>query len=423
MAEKNKTGIPEVLAIAVLLLFIWRQTHKKKTLDIKSVPPVTSADAELAAEGFDLNSYCRNIVYRPLMNEALVSDDLIGLGWCAKGDTSMIDKSKGFGDDYADVQAKAYEQMKQDEAEYLKSKYVIQFRLINSGSVKLTTSILNTTQDSSVFAPPLAPPPAPPAPGPPSAPVAAAASGISDSGFTASWSSVPEALGYYLDVAYDNLFTSMVPGYNNMVLGPVVSALVTPIASGTDYYYRVRSFNLDGVSASSNTINTRTQSVYNDYFLPSQDEAIAMYANLSSFSVGGFTAGIYYSSTENGSNGATAIDFSTGSGVFSLKGTAQKVRACRSFIIAHGTYALRDIGPAAGLVFKVVDNGDGTDTVYEAGAADTSASAAWSNIVSVLIGTTLATIGTGKANTSAITSQVGHVTSAAKLCKDLIVVV
>jgi hypothetical protein len=419
MEEKKKSGFLEVIAIGVLLYMLWRMTHKRDVLGISDAPAV-KPDEFTPDPSFNLNNYCSKVTYRPLSPNDLQMNPFL-VGWCSRGDGSAFDASKGFGDAYADEQAKAWEKQKADESAFISEMSVVQFRLINSTGSKLTTNILNTTQDSSLFTPPSSPPPAPPVPGPPAAPTAGPSSGITDTGFYAGWTAVAEALGYYLDVAYDSLFTSMVPGYNNKILGLVVSAPVTPIGSGTDYYYRVRSFNLDGVSANSNVVLTRTQTVYGDYFLPSQDEAIAMHTNLFNFGVGGFTAGVYYSSTENGANGATAIDFATGMGVYSPKGTPQRVRACRSFIVATGTYALRDVAPAGGLVFAVVNNGDGTDTVYEASPSDQSASTAWSNITSVLIGTTLATIGTGKQNTLDIISQIGHLGGAAQLCTNLVI--
>jgi hypothetical protein len=53
-----------------------------------------------------------------------------------------------------------------------------------------------------------------------------------------------------------------------------------------------------------------------------------------------------------------------------------------------------------------------------ASLADISASAAWSNVTSTLIGITAQSPIDGQANTNAIIAQPGHTTSAAKLCDD-----
>lgn len=84
-------------------------------------------------------------------------------------------------------------------------------------------------------------------------------------------------------------------------------------------------------------------------------------------------------------------------------------------------YALRDTGPAGGLIFY--DKGSYSDgwRYLEAAPNDQSTSQAWSNITNVAVGGTYADIGTGQANTNAIIGQSGHIESAAQLCDDLTV--
>ncbi len=90
----------------------------------------------------------------------------------------------------------------------------------------------------------------------PIAPVATDATSINTTGFTANWNSVTGATGYYLDVATDENFSagSFVTDLENKDVSNVTSYLVTGIASGTAYYYRVRAYNTSGTSTNSNEI-------------------------------------------------------------------------------------------------------------------------------------------------------------------------
>ena len=92
----------------------------------------------------------------------------------------------------------------------------------------------------------------------PSAPVASAGTGVTSSQITANWAASAGATGYYLDVATDSGFTSMVSGYSNLSVLNVLTYNVTGLASGTTYYYRVRAANSCGSGTSSGTIITTT---------------------------------------------------------------------------------------------------------------------------------------------------------------------
>ncbi|MBS0632467.1 MAG: immunoglobulin domain-containing protein [Verrucomicrobia bacterium] len=94
----------------------------------------------------------------------------------------------------------------------------------------------------------------------PLAPAALTARNINEVGFTARWSASANATGYRLDVATDSAFASLVAGYSNLDVGPVLGATVTGLSIDTTYYYRVRAYNSSGTSASSNTITVRVQS-------------------------------------------------------------------------------------------------------------------------------------------------------------------
>jgi hypothetical protein len=90
-------------------------------------------------------------------------------------------------------------------------------------------------------------------------PVANAASGITANSFAANWNAVPSATSYYLDVATDNGFLSILPAYNNLNVGNVTTYNVTGLTlCNTTYYYRLRANSGCGTSVNSNTINTTT---------------------------------------------------------------------------------------------------------------------------------------------------------------------
>lgn len=94
--------------------------------------------------------------------------------------------------------------------------------------------------------------------GAPAATTASAASSVTSDGFTANWGGVVDATTFYLDVATDAGFTSMVTGYNNLNVGNVTSYAVTGLNCNTTYYYRLRAANPCGTSANSNTISQLT---------------------------------------------------------------------------------------------------------------------------------------------------------------------
>lgn len=292
----------------------------------------------------------------------------------------------------------------------------------------------------------------------PDAVVAIAASDITSSSFTANWYFIENASEYYLDVATDSAFTSMVAGYNNLSVGFVNEYPVVGLNDAYTYYYRVRGANWIGTGDSSNTITTTTANetivdadgnVYTyvtigtqqwmvenfrstkyadgtdilfmppsgiDWFLPSKDELNQMYVNLHLFGVGGFATDIYYSSSEDigGSNNVWDQFFGTGAQALHGKTNLYSVRACHTFTAHIGAYSLRDIGPCGGLIFYI----NGT-TYYEAAPADQSNNYAWSNVLVPCAGAQNTAIGSGQGNTTAIVDQIGFTDGAAKLCDDL----
>ena len=451
MAQENNNRVPEIIAVVIVLLLLWRLfRNKPKSFEGQSQADRDAEKIKTQFSGdpdFNLNDYCQKVVYKPLSTNDLRPEQLMGSGWCSRGDRSIIDEDKGFGDDYADKQAQEYIAMKQAEAIMINNKLCIQFRLINTGSAPITTSILDTTQDIGVFDGSYE------GGGPvPPAPQSDPASGINDGGFTANWQAHPAAIGYLLDVATDSGFMSFVPGYNNLDVGNVLSEVIINLEANTNYYYRVRYYTASmSISPNSAIIAVITDPVtdidgnvystvrignkefiqenlavtkyangtpipnltnVSDWFLPSYNELTQMYNELHLYGVGGFTNGFYVSSSEYTGTPTLAmvIDFTDGNNYQTSKGLANRVRACRSFVSVTPTYNLRDLGPAGGRIFYI----NGT-TYYEASPNDVSAAKAFSNIITA-IGTTSYAIGAGVTNTAAIIGQVGHTTSAALIC-------
>ncbi len=153
--------------------------------------------------------------------------------------------------------------------------------------------------------------------------------------------------------------------------------------------------------------------VHDDYFLASRNLLQQMDINLHAFGVGSFSNAYYYSSSEMSDVMAWVWDFQNNINFLSLKSDLQRVRACRFFTSIIGAYNLRDTGPAGGLIFYVHGQ-----EYYECPLIDQSAGKFWSNITTVLIGTTSTDINEGQNNTNEIITQAGHTDSSAKLCDD-----
>ena len=239
-------------------------------------------------------------------------------------------------------------------------------------------------------------------------PVAEDADEIGCDSFIAHWEEETEAVGYYLDVATDALFTAMV--VNNLDIGNLLEYEVTGLTTGITYYYRVRCYDDTDTSDNSNTITVAT--LFCDWFLPARLLLEEISTNLYNSGIGGLSAAIYWSSSEV--NATNALGVIMGGGLSScLKTETHRIRPCREFMDVPGAYSLGDTGPAGGWICYI-----NVLEYYEIAPSDLT-SGTWSNITNVYIGTTGIQIIESQNNTNDIIAQAGHTTSAAKLCDDL----
>jgi hypothetical protein len=86
--------------------------------------------------------------------------------------------------------------------------------------------------------------------------------------FYVNWSGVVGATGYYADVATDQNFTNILPGYENMEVEKNGMFIVEDVNPGNSYFVRMRAYNANGTSKSSSykEFQTRTANV-----LPNMD--------------------------------------------------------------------------------------------------------------------------------------------------------
>ncbi len=93
------------------------------------------------------------------------------------------------------------------------------------------------------------------------APVSSPGTVITSGSFNANWSAFSGAVNYYLDVAYDAAFTSLLSSYTNLNVGNVISYNVSGLYPNITYYYRVRVTNACGLSSNSDVQTITTLAV------------------------------------------------------------------------------------------------------------------------------------------------------------------
>ncbi|MES2141166.1 MAG: fibronectin type III domain-containing protein [Bacteroidota bacterium] len=78
--------------------------------------------------------------------------------------------------------------------------------------------------------------------------------GISCTSFGTCWSLSAGATNYFIDVSTNASFSTFVAGYNNLSMGNVSCRTVSGLATGFNYYYRIRSANACGSSGNSGNL-------------------------------------------------------------------------------------------------------------------------------------------------------------------------
>lgn len=101
---------------------------------------------------------------------------------------------------------------------------------------------------------------APTLPSPPAASSANQATNILQTSFTANWNASATATGYKFDLSTNSGFTTFVSGYNDKDVGNVTSLKITGLNARTQYFYRIRAYNIGGTSDNTNIVAPTTLS-------------------------------------------------------------------------------------------------------------------------------------------------------------------
>lgn len=90
------------------------------------------------------------------------------------------------------------------------------------------------------------------------APTVNPGTGIQETQFTANWTAVAGATGYFLDVSTNPAFNGFVGAYHNLSVGAVNTTIISGLNCNSSYFYRIRAINECGVSANSNFMRVQT---------------------------------------------------------------------------------------------------------------------------------------------------------------------
>ena len=125
----------------------------------------------------------------------------------------------------------------------------------------------------------------------------------------------------YMEAASTDQGTGFVGG----IPGTTTSSDVGSGKANTFYFQHAFHLNIDCIRASTELVSGG----YSDWFLPSLDELNLMFTNLQVNALGGFSLGVYWSSTALTTTTLSAIDFNSGKQV--LTKDTYRVRAARTF--------------------------------------------------------------------------------------------
>lgn len=219
-------------------------------------------------------------------------------------------------------------------------------------------------------------------------PTSNAATDILETSFTANWTAVTGAQGYYLDVSTLSDFSSFVTGFENLDVGNVTTySVAINLTSGTDYYYRVRAYHDGGAdgpdftSGNSGTQSLKTRS------LPTMSCGNATTINQTSATVqaelldnGGSTItqrGICWG-TSSGvtTSNNTIIDGGTNVGTYS--GNLAGLSAGTKYF--YNSYAINSTGTGYGTELNFITNTEDPISSAATNITGSSFSANWSSV-------------------------------------------
>lgn len=141
------------------------------------------------------------------------------------------------------------------------------------------------------------------------APVPTNPSGVTQTGFTANWSTPISATRYFLQVATDSLFINFVTGYSNYDAGLNTSRAITGLSNTNVYYYRLRSYFQSGYSMYSPWVAV-------NLYVPSGTASLTALGSVYEYDLNGMPVQINL-------NGVSFADASLAAGSFSLQNVPQ----------------------------------------------------------------------------------------------------